>query len=263
MPESTYIHGTAPDEQARLAALNALTNPAFIQFLALEGHEQVLEIGSGLGILAAEVAGRVPHGSVLGVERSGEQLDRAPKDIRNLSFVRADAHSLPFPDAMFDVVYCRYLLEHVADPAGVLREAHRVLRTGGRLYVQENDITLVRHDPPTPVFYKVWTAFARLQAQLGGDATIGRKLYRLAREAGFTGDLWLSVQPEVYWQGHAGYRPWLENLAGNLESGRVALVQSGLASADDLQAALAELQAAAEAPFGSTWFVWNRASATK
>jgi SAM-dependent methyltransferase len=263
MPESTYIHGTAPGEQARLAALNALTNPAFIQFLALEGHEQVLEIGSGLGILAAEVAARVPHGSVLGVELAQEQLDRTPKDIRNLSFVRADAHSLPFPDAMFDVVYCRYLLEHVADPVGVLREAHRVLRTGGRLHLQENDITLVRHDPATPAFYKVWTAFARLQAQLGGDATIGRKLYRLAREAGFSGDVWLSVQPEVYWQGHGGYRPWLENLAGNLRSGERALQESSLCSAEDLQSAFAELQAAADAFHGSTWFVWNRASATK
>jgi len=260
---TSYIHGTAPDEQDRLAALNRMTNGPFLDFLALEGHEQVLEIGSGLGILAAQVAARVPHGSVIGLERSPDQLARAPRDVRNLSSIHADAHALPFPDATFDVVYCRYLLEHVADPVQVLREARRVLRFGGRMLAQENDISLVRHDPPTPAFYKVWTSFAQLQARLGGDALIGRKLFRLFREAGFEGDLSLSPQPEVYWQGHPAFQPWLQNLAGNIRSGQTRLVDLALASPSDIAAAIAELNSVASHPHGSTWFYWNRAAATK
>src|SRR5262245_3851876 len=58
--EARYIHGTHADEQERLAGLNRLTNPQFIQFLALNTTETVLEVGSGLGILAVEVADRVP-----------------------------------------------------------------------------------------------------------------------------------------------------------------------------------------------------------
>ncbi len=259
----TYIHGTSPDEQARLAALNRMTNAPFVDFLALEGHEAVLEIGSGLGILASDVAARVPHGSVIGVELSPDQLARVPRGVPNLSFLQADAHALAFPDATFDVVYCRYLLEHVADPVKVLREARRVLRFGGRIYTQENDISLIRHDPPTPAFYKVWNAFAQLQARLGGDALIGRKLYRLFREAGFDGDLILSPQPEVFWQGHPGFRPWLDNLAGNVRSGEAKLQELALASAADIAAAISNLTAVATHPHGSTWFYWNRASATK
>ena len=260
---TTYIHGTAPDEQARLAALNRMTNPPFVEFLALEGHEQVLEIGSGLGILAADVAAKVPHGSVIGLEGSPGQLSHAPRDIANLSYLHADAHALPFPDSTFDVVYCRYLLEHVADPVQVLREARRVLRFGGRLLAQENDISLVRHDPPTPAFYKVWDAFARLQARLGGDALIGRKLCRLFSEAGFESTLALSSQPEIYWQGHPGFGPWIENLAGNIRSGQTRLVEMALATQEEISAALANLQAVAAHPHGSTWFYWNRAMATR
>jgi SAM-dependent methyltransferase len=260
---TTYIHGTEPDEQARLAALNRMTNGPFVEWLALEGHEQVLEIGSGLGLLAAEVAAKVPHGSVIGLDGSTSQLAQMPRDIPNLSSIHADAHALPFPDATFDVVYCRYLLEHVADPVQVLRGARRVLRFGGRLFVQENDISLVRHDPPTPAFYKVWNAFAQLQAKLGGDALIGRKLFRLLREAGFENGITLTTQPEVYWQGQLGFRPWLENLAGNIRSGEAKLRDMAFASSEEIGAAISDLQRVMDHASGSTWFYWNRATAVR
>lgn len=45
--------------------------------------------------------------------------------------VVADAACMPFPDGAFDAVICSELLEHVPDPAAVIREATRVLRSGG------------------------------------------------------------------------------------------------------------------------------------
>ena len=54
--QDTYIHGTEPSEQKRLAALNRLTNEAFVRFLGVVPRMRALEVGSGLGILAAEVA---------------------------------------------------------------------------------------------------------------------------------------------------------------------------------------------------------------
>jgi SAM-dependent methyltransferase len=47
----------------------------------------------------------------------------------------ADLHALPVDDASFDAVVCTEVLEHVAEPARVLDELHRVLRPGGRLLV--------------------------------------------------------------------------------------------------------------------------------
>ena len=103
----------------------------------------------------------------------------------------------------------------------------RVLRPGGRVAVMENDVTLIRFDPPCPVFESVWTAFADVQEQLGGDALIGRRLYRLLHHAGFR-DIELSVQPEVHWQGSPGWIPWVTNIIGNVESARDALLRRGL-----------------------------------
>jgi ubiquinone/menaquinone biosynthesis C-methylase UbiE len=171
-PEADYIHGTTPDEQLRLARLNALTNPPFLEFLQVKPSDRVLEVGSGLGILAAEVAQRVPEGEVWGLEYSPDQLEAVAVSAPNLHFIQGDAHYLPFEGDSFDVVYCRYLLEHVADPAAVLREMRRVLRPGGRVFVLENDISVNRFDPPCPVFHKLWQAFITLQSRLGGDGII-------------------------------------------------------------------------------------------
>lgn len=262
MPDATYIHGTAPDEQARLAELNRLTNAAFLDFLTLRGDESVLEIGSGLGILAADAAARLPHGRVTGLEYSADQLARAPTGISNLSFFQGDAHRLAFGDQAFDVVYCRYLLEHVARPDHVAAEAPRVLKPGGRFYAQENDISLVRHDPPTPAFDLAWQRFGALQQQLGGDAYIGRRLFGLLSRAGFR-EITLSLAPEVYGHGHPRFAPWLENLVGNIRSGEAALHERGLASPAQTAAAVAELRALMHDPHASTIFCWNRAAARR
>lgn len=49
--------------------------------------------------------------------------------------VRADAHALPFGDAVFTRVECDAVLEHVRDPAQVVREIERVLAPGGWAHV--------------------------------------------------------------------------------------------------------------------------------
>src|SRR5262245_11408494 len=175
MPERTiYIHGTDPSEQHRLVELNRLTNGPFLEFLGIQANTRTIEVGSGLGILSAEVAGAAPNVRVVGVELSVAQLERA-RPRRDVTYIRADAHALPIADGSFDLAYARYVLEHVADPSVVLAEMRRVLRPGGRVAVMENDVTLMRFDPPCPVFEAVWSAFVTVQHELGGDALIGRR----------------------------------------------------------------------------------------
>ena len=133
MPEkATYIHGTDPSEQYRLVELNRLTNRVFLEFLAIEPHTRAVDVGSGLGILAAEVADSRPGVRVVGVEWSSAQLAQA-RPCSGVDYLRADAHRLPVADQTFDLAYARYLLEHVSDPGVVLDEMRRVLRPGGQL----------------------------------------------------------------------------------------------------------------------------------
>lgn len=261
MPQAVYIHGTERTEQARLAALNRLTNPAFVEFLQVPAGARVLEVGSGLGILAAEVARAAPGGHVTGVEISPDQLAAAVA-APNVEYREGDAHHLPFPDGSFDLVYARFLLEHVADPGVVLAEMRRVTRAGGRVAVMENDISTCRFDPPCPTFDAVWAAFARLQETLGGDALIGRRLHRLFREAGFT-DIALSIQPEVHWAGSPGFQVWVENTIGNIAPAREALVAGGHCTGVDLDVAIAELTVLLPDSRASSNFAWNRAMAVR
>ena len=261
MTEHVYIHGTEPREQERLAGLNRITNAAFIRFLDVTPRSRVLEVGSGLGILANDVAGSAEGVDVAGVELSAAQLAAARPSPR-VTFVQGDAHSLDFPDASFDLVYARYLLEHVADPERVLREMRRVAKPGGRVAVCENDVSLLRFDPPCPAFERAWDVFIRFQATLGGDGLIGRRLFRLFRRAGFE-DVELSVQPEIHWYGSGGYAAWLENIIGNLESARSGMLAVGAISADALNEGVAELDRLKSERSGSAVFVWNRAMARR
>jgi SAM-dependent methyltransferase len=256
-----YIHGTEPGEQQRLAALNRMTNEAFVRFLRVVPGARVLEVGSGLGILAAEVASAAAGVQVVGVEKSPEQIAAAIK-VPRVTCVQGDAQRLDFPDNSFDLVYARYLLEHVADPEGVLREMRRVTRPGGRVAACENDISLLRIDPPCPAFEEVWVAFQRFQESLGGDGRIGRRLFRLFRKTGFS-EIELSVQPEVHWFGSAGFSSWIQNVIGNIESARDGMVTSGFSDTARLESAFTELSEVMRREDASSTFAWNRAIAIR
>ena len=56
----------------------------------------------------------------------------------------ADLHGsidvIPVPDASFDLVLCLQVLEHVPDPAGAVRELHRVVRPGGRVLLSTHGV---------------------------------------------------------------------------------------------------------------------------
>lgn len=261
MSSGKYIHGTEPSEQERLAGLNRMTNAAFIRFLDVPAGAHALEVGSGLGLLAVDVAGAARDVIVVGVEISAAQIAKAPAHKR-VTFTQGDAHTLDFPDGTFDIVYARYLLEHVADPGRVVREMRRVAKPRGRVCVCENDVSLIRFDPPCPAFDRAWSVFTDFQAGLGGDGLVGRRLHRLFREAGFT-EIELSVQPEVHWYGSPGYVAWVHNIIGNLESARNGMIAAGVISQADLDAGVAELERLKTDPTGSAVFVWNRARATR
>jgi SAM-dependent methyltransferase len=261
MSKDIYIHGTEPTEQERLAGLNRMTNAAFVEFLNVQPGSRVLEVGSGLGLLAGDVAAAADGVEVMGVELSTAQIAAARPQPR-VTFKQGDAHSLDLPDAIFDLVYARYLLEHVADPLRVLCEMRRVARPGARVAVCENDISLLRYDPPCPAFDRAWDLFGRFQATLGGDGLIGRRLFRLFRGAGFA-DIELSVQPEVHWHGSPAYVAWVHNIIGNLESARNGMVGAGVITTSDLDAGIAELETLKTDSGGSAVFVWNRAMAVR
>src|SRR5216110_1658194 len=76
----TYIHGTSPEEQRRLSLMNdVLLNPTSIREMALGGDERIIDFGSGLGQFTRAMAGAVPRGMVVGIERDEAKLAGAKR----------------------------------------------------------------------------------------------------------------------------------------------------------------------------------------
>lgn len=262
MAKTKYVHGTSHQEQARLAKLNEITNQAFIEFLRLKPNDTVLEIGAGLGILASQVAEITHDGHVIGVEFSEEQIARRRGFRDNFYIVRADAHHLPFASNTFDTVYCRYVLEHVNDAYGVIQEAYRVLKPGGRFFTQENNIAVNLFYPECPVFEHVWLQLGKLQEILGSDGYVGKKLFAYFHWAGFRGTE-LTALPEIHHAGMPTFHTWVENLMHIIEASRGDFIKHGLLTEAAIAAGMAECDAFMRRDDAAAYFYWNRAAGTK
>jgi ubiquinone/menaquinone biosynthesis C-methylase UbiE len=146
---------------------------------------RILDVGSGLGDDAAALAGLVgPGGSVVGIDGSQAMVDAARSRhdrVEGLSFEVANAAALPFDDAHFDACRIDRVLQHITDPAPVVREMVRVLRPGGALVAYDNDwetLTIDASDRAlTRVVLNDW-------CDRFPSGWIGRQLIRLFQDAG-------------------------------------------------------------------------------
>src|SRR5258708_4895262 len=106
-----------------------------LSLLKLEGSERILDIGCGNGKTTAEIAARVPLGSVTGVDASAEMVafakDHWTSAHPNLQFAVADARKLPF-EHEFDLIASFNALHWIPDQALPLQGIHAALRPEGK-----------------------------------------------------------------------------------------------------------------------------------
>lgn len=147
--QPTSVHfdgGYSPAEKAAIPAEAAeislgCGNPTAMA--NLRPGEVVLDIGSGGGIDAFLAAQRVgPAGRVIGVDMTPAMLQRARRAAEhggytNVSFRHGYAEALPADDASVDVIISNCVINLAEDKAKVFAEAFRVLKTGGRLEVND------------------------------------------------------------------------------------------------------------------------------
>jgi SAM-dependent methyltransferase len=169
------------EEEARLLASAGVADRAAI-----------VDLGSGPGFFADRLLARFPGSRVTSVEI---RLDLHAEAVRRhqdgnagsrLALVHAPVLASGLPAASFDAVVARYLLQHVADPVAVAREAHRLLRPGGLFIAIDVDASLWGvSDPFARELQPIYAKAERLQVERGGDRFIGRKLPRILESAGF------------------------------------------------------------------------------
>jgi ubiquinone/menaquinone biosynthesis C-methylase UbiE len=95
----------------------------------------VLDIGCGTGSQLIANRTVVPHGRLVGLDRSLGMLRQAQRKSPDVAWVQGDGAVLPFRDQSFDFVICQHALHHVQDKAGMLHSVFRVLRPDGRLVI--------------------------------------------------------------------------------------------------------------------------------
>jgi ubiquinone/menaquinone biosynthesis C-methylase UbiE len=197
--DKPYILATGEKAVSRLDLLERLFGPATRDLLSAAGLRsgmRVAEIGCGIGITARWVSAQVcPGGSVTGVDSSSEQLHIATKrateaGTTGLSFREGNAYETDLPRDSFDLVYARFLLCHLADPAKALAEMGSLLKRGGILVCEDHDDGGILTEPATHAYTRLVEISEAVNRSHGLDSYIGLKLPRLFREMGFS-------QPEV------------------------------------------------------------------
>jgi ubiquinone/menaquinone biosynthesis C-methylase UbiE len=133
-------------EQAYTTADVRAQREAVRRSLAARPGEWILDLGSGPGLLACEIAAEVGAGGrVTAVDISAEMNLIASRRIEDAGFagqievVRGDASELAFADGRFDAAVSTQVLEYLEDVDTALRELRRVVRLGGRVVVLDTD----------------------------------------------------------------------------------------------------------------------------
>lgn len=111
--------------------------------LALPGTDacRVLDVATGTGDLAIDIARRHPGAEVIGVDPSANMIEVGARKVTRfdgrVALTLGDAQALEFPDGHFDAVTIAFGIRNVPDRALGLREMARVCKPGGRVAILE------------------------------------------------------------------------------------------------------------------------------
>jgi ubiquinone/menaquinone biosynthesis C-methylase UbiE len=134
------IHDQFGRQAESFARSPALHNDAILNLLVEAAEpaaaDEVLDVACGPGTIVVTFARRVRR--AVGLDATEAMLAQARKlaseqALKNVSWQAGDVYRLPFPDAAFDIVTCRFAFHHLEEPRRAFAEMIRVCRSGGRV----------------------------------------------------------------------------------------------------------------------------------
>lgn len=201
-----------------------------------------IDLGCGGGEVTFELAKLIaPDGTVVGVDMDEIELAlareaAAERGITNVEFRTLNVNDWDEP-ATYDVVFSRFLLQHLSQPVALLRRMWAAVRPGGVIVVEDADHEGWCCHPANDGFAFFARTLCQVIARNGGDPAAGRKLYNYFLNAGIP-DAHVSLVTPL----HIADEGKVLALS-TLEATSAAILAAGLASEDEITAARESLAA--------------------
>jgi SAM-dependent methyltransferase len=220
-----------------LAAVMWPTTRTLLRRVGLRRGMRCLDVGCGTGLVTRKMARCVgPGGKVVGVDVDARciELAQATNAKHHLHFRAGSVFELP-ETGVYDLVYSRFLLGHLSNPAAACQRLLQVARPGGVIAVEDVDFTGHFCFPACPAFERYVALYGQVVAARGGDANIGPRLRSLLTDSGLQ-ILGMTVAQPAYATG-AGKRI----APVTMEHVREAVVAANLATNAEVDTIVSEL----------------------
>lgn len=216
---NSYVleHANEFDRLERQSTLPAYDYRKELSGLTVKDGMKVLDAGCGSGIVTRYLASLNRNASVVGIDAAAKRLEQtrtASLNAKNIEFIASDLCKIPFADSSFDIIVCRYVLQHTSRQSPeILSELYRCLKPGGKLYIVDVDGMFVNLNPLSGRLAE-WLTLLEKRSPV--DMRLGRKLKSWLQAAKFqTIDIRIEAQ---YFEG--------ETLKAEIQLTRERLIQS-------------------------------------
>ena len=265
---NAYVHGYDPREHIRLQDQASTLVELLHSDTSYPAGSRVLEAGCGVGAQTVTLARNSPQALITSIDISEASLAEAKKKVAalgltNVQFQKADIFNLPFGPESFDHVFICFVLEHLSRPVEALRILKGLIKPGGTITVIEGDHGSAYFYPDSIAAHEAIHCQVELQRRAGGNANIGRELYPLLRQAGYSS---IRVSPRMVYAD--ANRPGMvegftrKTFTAMIEGVRESAIQAGIVEPHIFDQGIQDLYRTAE-PDGVFCYTFFKAFAEK
>ena len=245
MSSSTYVIRGGLEGRERLRILARVMGPttkSLFERVGVARTARCLDIGCGGGDVSLELARLAPDGRVTGIDLDEAAIELARGEaaaagMTNLAYRRENLLDAPANAERFDLIYARFVLTHLVDPARGLSALVARLAPGGMIVIEDIDFTGHFCFPESAAFDRYVELYSKAVESRGCDPNIGPRLPSLMGAAGLR-DIGMNVVQPAGISGEV-------KLMGpiTLEAIANAVLKAGLATHDELNKTVDDLYA--------------------